>query len=432
MPPNRAETVLAEEPFDWRCAPRPIRNEALWQRSMNTAPRAQLMLGLQQHVGNQAVQRWASQQRGTDAFEIDADTQARIQRERETGQSLDPNTQASMGRRIGSEFSGVRIHTSAEADDLSHDLKAIAFTVGHDIFFRTGAYDPSSSKGQELLAHELAHVVQQSSGLPDVTDRMKVNAPDDANERAADAVARSVMGQQPARHTSWATTSVQRQEDGELPSGAGDTAEAVIPVSVPSVNGVAELTALDGGDPYHDQAFGKWNYKADALTTADFLAPTFTTSNEKGTPAKGCDGCGDKDCFNVTATATITFDANISVNLPSGSDFSDKKECEQKQIQTAIDTILKPHEQRHVAAFSAYKGTVSKPVQAKVCREDVESGAALTKAAGAIANAEGSTRSASARAASKALDPFEVNVDLKDCEDKQSSDLTPPSDVAVA
>ncbi|HZY41461.1 MAG TPA: hypothetical protein VFF59_05615, partial [Anaerolineae bacterium] len=115
---------------------------------------------------------------------------------------------------------------------------------------------------------------------------------------------------------------VQRQDDGN------DAPDAIIPVTVPSVSGTAELTSLDGGNPYFDQAFGKWKYKADALTTAEFLAPTFTTTGEKASPAKGCDGCDNKDCLKVSATAVITFDVNVNVDLPSGSDFTDLKECE--------------------------------------------------------------------------------------------------------
>ena len=137
------------------------------------------------------------------------------------------------------------------------------------------------------------------------------------------------------------------------------------------------------------------------MTTAEFLAPNFTTRGEKAKPAKGCDGCDSKDCFSVSATATITFDVNINVDLPKGSDFTDLKECEQKQVQKAIDTILAPHERKHVAAFSKYKGTVRKAISGLACRADVESGDAFTKLAEPVATTEASKRSASGRGASK-------------------------------
>jgi hypothetical protein len=561
MRPELAGPIAAEAAWQLPDSPQAISDDARWQGPLNATPRVQMMLGLQQTVGNQAVQRMMAQRRGHGSFAVDDDTQARIRRERSSGQPLDPAVQVQMSRSIGHDFSDVRVHTSTEADALSQRLGAIAFTNGHDVFFRAGRYDPASSAGQELLAHELAHVVQQSSGAVGTHQRMTVNPPDDAYEQAADSVAQQVMSanarsrpaapvatsavqreampeeeeelqtkvdssaliqreelpeeeeeihpkvdpsaviqreeipeeEQPLQARIDPSAAIQRQavpeeeeeiqtkvdpgaviqreeipEEEEQPlqtkvdSGAviqrqtvpeeeeplqakvdpggwlqrqddrGNTGDVLVPPAVPSVSGTAELTSLDGEDPYFAQAFGKWSFKADGLTTADFLAPTFTTTNEKAAPAKGCDGCDDRDCFTVTANAVITFDVNINVNLPSGSDFTDMKECEQKQIQHAIDTILKPHEQRHVAAFKTYKGKVTKPVRAKACRDDVQSGAALTAAAETAANAEGSTRNASARAASKKLDPFVVDVDLKNCEDKVSGDLGQPSDVAVA
>jgi hypothetical protein len=57
----------------------------------------------------------------------------------------------------------VRVHTSAAADGLNRSLNARAFTTGRDIYFRQGHYNPGSSGGRELLAHELTHVVQQNA-----------------------------------------------------------------------------------------------------------------------------------------------------------------------------------------------------------------------------------------------------------------------------
>lgn len=66
-----------------------------------------------------------------------------------------------MGSRFGADFSGVRIHTDANADTLNRSLKAQAFTVGSDVYFAQGRYNPDSYDGRRLVAHELTHVVQQ-------------------------------------------------------------------------------------------------------------------------------------------------------------------------------------------------------------------------------------------------------------------------------
>jgi hypothetical protein len=71
-----------------------------------------------------------------------------------------------MGFAMGADFSGVTVHTDTQSDQLNRSVQAKAFTTGQDIFFRQGAYQPSSRSGQELIAHELTHVVQQhGSGI---------------------------------------------------------------------------------------------------------------------------------------------------------------------------------------------------------------------------------------------------------------------------
>lgn len=69
-----------------------------------------------------------------------------------------------METRFGFDFGAVRIHTDQRAADSARDVDALAYTVGRDIVFATGQYAPGSQQGRRLLAHELAHVVQQTAG----------------------------------------------------------------------------------------------------------------------------------------------------------------------------------------------------------------------------------------------------------------------------
>ncbi len=85
------------------------------------------------------------------------------------GEPLPAGLQSAMGHRLGADLGSVRTHKNAEADTLSRSVNARAFTTGNHIFFGGGEYDPSSSRGQELIAHELTHVVQQTG--PDVVQR---------------------------------------------------------------------------------------------------------------------------------------------------------------------------------------------------------------------------------------------------------------------
>ena len=79
------------------------------------------------------------------------------------GRALDPDLRSYMESRIGADFSGVRIHTGAQSAAMNEQLNSLAFTHGRDIHFGGGKYDPHSGAGRRLIAHELAHVVQQGA-----------------------------------------------------------------------------------------------------------------------------------------------------------------------------------------------------------------------------------------------------------------------------
>ncbi len=78
------------------------------------------------------------------------------------GSPLPNATHHHMGKALGSDFSTVRVHTDSEAQQMSQEIHAKAFTHGTDIYFNKGQYNPSSTGGKKLLAHELTHVVQQN------------------------------------------------------------------------------------------------------------------------------------------------------------------------------------------------------------------------------------------------------------------------------
>jgi hypothetical protein len=81
---------------------------------------------------------------------------------RSAGRPLDADTRAFMEPRFGHEFSQVRIHTDGKAAESASAVDALAYTLGRDVVFASGRYEPAGNEGRRLLAHELAHVVQQS------------------------------------------------------------------------------------------------------------------------------------------------------------------------------------------------------------------------------------------------------------------------------
>ncbi|MDA4121759.1 MAG: DUF4157 domain-containing protein [Thaumarchaeota archaeon] len=81
----------------------------------------------------------------------------------EGGRPLDSNTRAVMESRFGHDFSKVQVHEGPKSAMSARTMKTSAFTIGNDIFFGDGKYRNGTQEGQRILAHELTHVVQQST-----------------------------------------------------------------------------------------------------------------------------------------------------------------------------------------------------------------------------------------------------------------------------
>jgi hypothetical protein len=102
-------------------------------------------------------------------MDVSGEVEAQIEQSRGAGQALPDGVRSNMESGFGADFGNVRIHSDSNADSLSRSVQAQAFTTGSDIFFKQGAYDPGSKSGQELLAHELTHTIQQGAS-PKIED----------------------------------------------------------------------------------------------------------------------------------------------------------------------------------------------------------------------------------------------------------------------
>jgi hypothetical protein len=113
------------------------------------------------------------------------------------GSPLPADTRAGMEAAFGTSFDNVRVHTDDQASRSAESVGAQAYTVGSDVVFRSGQYSPGTATGQRTIAHELAHVVQQSQGPVDGTDAgggIRLSSPSDRFEQAAEQTADQVMG----------------------------------------------------------------------------------------------------------------------------------------------------------------------------------------------------------------------------------------------
>ncbi len=102
-----------------------------------------------------------------------------LQNSQGQGQKLDEGTRSELEEHTGADLSGVNIHTGDKAHEMSESINAKAFAYGNDIYFKDGNYNPQSEEGKELLAHEVAHVVQGGEGV-----NLKIQKDDEKNELA--------------------------------------------------------------------------------------------------------------------------------------------------------------------------------------------------------------------------------------------------------
>ena len=141
-----------------------------------------------------------------------------------------------MERRFGHDFSRVRIHIDSTAQAAAQSVAARAYTVGQDIVFAAGQYAPQTDAGQRLLAHELAHVVQQSRPGP-------VDSPSalEQEARAAGSEVEQWRSVSPARTA--APGSLHR--DASDPAGSGGRADDRIEVIADRATGKLRVVRLD-------------------------------------------------------------------------------------------------------------------------------------------------------------------------------------------
>lgn len=146
----------------------------------------QSLLGLQRAVGNAGTAGLMQEERSPVLDVVGSGG----------GSPLAADVREDMESRLGHDFGDVRVHDDSAAHDSARAVNAHAYTVDRNVVFQRDAYDPSSTAGKTMLAHELTHVVQQRAGVVDGTATgggIRVSDPSDRFEREASANAERVM-----------------------------------------------------------------------------------------------------------------------------------------------------------------------------------------------------------------------------------------------
>jgi hypothetical protein len=162
------EEEIQTKPLEGAIAPVVQRTDNLEEEEIQTKPSVESIAPSIQRMDNLEeedlqmipVHRVAE----TGGMEASPDLETSIAQARGGGQPVDQSIRAPIEQAMGADFSGVKVHTDAQADQLNRSVQARAFTTGQNVFFRQGEYNPGSREGQELIAHELTHVMQQNGG----------------------------------------------------------------------------------------------------------------------------------------------------------------------------------------------------------------------------------------------------------------------------
>ena len=162
------------------------------------------------------------------------------------GQPPDASTRAFMEPRFGHDFSQVRIHTDEKAAESAKAVGALAYTLGRDVVFGEGQYAPKTTQGQQLLAHELSHTLQQNTGAHGMEGELKIASAENAAESEAGRASKAIMQRQPAAPLSQAgeRRSLQRAKP-ESPS----TKKKERPIG--EVIGVEDTVRIEGEPTKH-------------------------------------------------------------------------------------------------------------------------------------------------------------------------------------
>jgi hypothetical protein len=233
---------------------------------------------------------------------------AAIQSQLGSGRSLDGSARSRMESAFGYDFSPVRVHTDGKAAELSSGLNARAFTIGSDIAFASGEYQPGTLIGDALLAHELAHVVQQRGAVSADGPMQKGESRYGSLEEDADT---SAVG---AVVSLWAGTkdglahitqnAMPRMKSGLRLQRCNDEKEK----SKPKEEEKAPAPAGDAG--------------ATAGCGASFTGVTFSLANQTASGTKPAVAfqigkSGGKDALAATGIAPAKYKPKITISAPS-------------------------------------------------------------------------------------------------------------------
>jgi ribosomal protein S18 acetylase RimI-like enzyme len=285
------------------------------------------------------------------------------------GKPLPDAVRGKMEAALRADFSNVRVHTGPQAERIG----AIAFTTGNDIYFASGRYQPHTLQGQQLLGHELAHVVQQragrvrnplGTGLAVVLDKALEAEADRVGQLAAIARAAPSRNAQPSMRTDFRVVNLPGRvriealgTDRLAPTGAVELRHA------PS--GTAELCNLRVTEPYRRQQLGSALVRkaVEAARRVGALSVVLEARPaDRGIDAKALVSMYQKLGFRTSgrsAAGNPVMQRATGRQIPSLPGSNPRRQIRTRSVQRMeVPTLVSPEVRQHTAMFSSYFGQI--------------------------------------------------------------------------
>ncbi len=291
------------------------------------------------------------------------------------GSALSKQKRSFFEGKLNDDFSDVKLHNDTEAATAAKAIGAKAFAYKNHVVLNKAYSKEGSIEEKQLLVHELKHVQQQRKGQHHIQ-----MMPEEE-------------GKAPEKNVSGNAQSLEKEAEQE-------EERIMTPEAVPDFKTF--------GKPSMGKAYGT-SVTFQGTTTPSYDGGTGATQNLARTPSENCVGCAESDCYHYTGQLNIDYHVGTHVELPDVPE--GLTECQHERVKNAIDNILAPHEQEHVAAFRQYNGTVTLALNYTGCSTGFQDYVQQ------LHNTNEMARRAIAQNASDALDPFHIEVDL-DCEDQ--------------
>jgi len=199
------------------------------------------------YVGRRTLAEGLLRRKGSGASDVGADAATLVQRAQgSSGVELPEGLRSRFEGSLGADLGGVRVHTGAASAEAAASVGARAYALGQDVHFGAGEYTPGTSSGDQLIAHEVAHTVQQGDSVGGGAQfALEVSQPGDAFETEADRAAASMVTGQPAE-VSRGSAGVSRaiiQRSAPAPA----TTAAPSATAAPAASGEPQTSAQPGG-----------------------------------------------------------------------------------------------------------------------------------------------------------------------------------------